>query len=52
LKEISARGGRRESLFLTIVNVLRHPKEVGHLLSISSIGKIWMFFGITYFNIF
>jgi hypothetical protein len=50
-EEISAvRRGRGEKMFLIIVSVLGHPKEVGGLLLISSVGVVWMFSGMTQYK--
>ena len=44
-------GGEGEKkLFLIIVNVLGHPKGVGGLTSISSVGVVWMFSGMTHYT--
>jgi hypothetical protein len=42
-----SRGGGEKNLFLIIVSVLRHPSGVGSQLQISSVGKAFMFSGMT-----
>ena len=46
-KFLPSGGGGEKKLFLIIVNVLGHPNGVGGLLPISSVGKVWMFSGMT-----